>query len=64
MAYVLAPAAIQIQKCANCPAQLSFETVVLKGLAQDGGLFLPHEIPNASKWVSYLAAPNFETARR
>ncbi|KJZ73099.1 hypothetical protein HIM_07483 [Hirsutella minnesotensis 3608] len=29
---------------------LSFETVVLKGLAADGGLFLPHEIPTASDW--------------
>ena len=24
---------------------------MLKGLAQDGGLFLPHQIPNASDWV-------------
>jgi threonine synthase len=29
----------------------SFETVVLKGLAPDGGLFLPAEIPIASDWV-------------
>ena len=29
---------------------LSFETVVLKGLAADGGLFLPHQIPTASQW--------------
>ncbi|KAM0262118.1 hypothetical protein ACHAQJ_001859 [Trichoderma viride] len=29
---------------------LSFETVVLKGLAADGGLFLPHQIPTAEKW--------------
>ncbi|KAL9480354.1 hypothetical protein ACSS6W_005140 [Trichoderma asperelloides] len=29
---------------------LSFETVVLKGLAADGGLFLPHQIPTADKW--------------
>ncbi|KAM0353264.1 hypothetical protein HYE67_003942 [Fusarium culmorum] len=29
---------------------LSFETVVLKGLAADGGLFLPHEIPAATEW--------------
>ena len=28
----------------------SFETVVLKGLAADGGLFLPAEIPIAD-WV-------------
>ncbi|KAF4977504.1 hypothetical protein FZEAL_5982 [Fusarium zealandicum] len=32
---------------------LSFETVVLKGLAADGGLFLPHEIPTASEWQSW-----------
>lgn len=31
--------------------QLSFENVVLKGLAADGGLFLPHEIPSAKDWV-------------
>lgn len=27
------------------PSKLSFETVVLKGLATDGGLFLPEEVP-------------------
>ncbi|KAK4442959.1 tryptophan synthase beta subunit-like PLP-dependent enzyme [Podospora aff. communis PSN243] len=32
---------------------LSFETVVLKGLAADGGLFLPHQIPSASQWQSW-----------
>ncbi|RSL87388.1 hypothetical protein CEP52_015532 [Fusarium oligoseptatum] len=32
---------------------LSFETVVLKGLAADGGLFLPHEIPAAKDWESW-----------
>ncbi|KAK3325915.1 putative threonine synthase [Apodospora peruviana] len=32
---------------------LSFETVVLKGLAQDGGLFLPEEIPAAVDWQSW-----------
>ena len=31
--------------------QLSFETVVMKGLAADGGLFLPEEIPVVSDWV-------------
>lgn len=36
--------------------QLSFEEVVLKGLANDGGLFIPEEIPRlpadwASKWL-------------
>lgn len=32
-------------------SQLSFETVVLKGLAADGGLFLPEEIPQVPDWV-------------
>ncbi|KAI1069939.1 hypothetical protein LB507_007935 [Fusarium sp. FIESC RH6] len=32
---------------------LDFETVVLKGLAADGGLFLPHEIPAATEWQSW-----------
>ncbi|KAJ9293080.1 hypothetical protein DTO271G3_8215 [Paecilomyces variotii] len=32
---------------------LSFETVVLKGLAADGGLFLPHEIPTEVDWRSW-----------
>ncbi|KAH7133627.1 tryptophan synthase beta subunit-like PLP-dependent enzyme [Dactylonectria macrodidyma] len=32
---------------------LSFETVVLKGLAADGGLFLPEEIPIAEDWQSW-----------
>ncbi|KAL2866450.1 threonine synthase THR4 [Aspergillus lucknowensis] len=32
---------------------LSFETVVLKGLAADGGLFLPHEVPIANEWQSW-----------
>ncbi|KAH7305915.1 threonine synthase [Stachybotrys elegans] len=32
---------------------LSFETVVLKGLAADGGLFLPEEIPSAADWQSW-----------
>ncbi|TPX14069.1 uncharacterized protein E0L32_000463 [Thyridium curvatum] len=32
---------------------LSFETVVLKGLAADGGLFLPHRIPTANDWQSW-----------
>lgn len=31
--------------------KLTFENVVLKGLAADGGLFLPHEIPEATEWV-------------
>jgi hypothetical protein len=41
--------------------QLSFEEVVLKGLASDGGLFIPEEIPElpadwASKWL-HLSFP-------
>ncbi|KAF7591743.1 threonine synthase [Aspergillus hancockii] len=32
---------------------LSFETVVLKGLSADGGLFLPHEVPIANDWRSW-----------
>lgn len=33
--------------------QLSFEEVVLKGLAADGGLFIPEEIPALpSSWAS------------
>ncbi|KAI0969089.1 tryptophan synthase beta subunit-like PLP-dependent enzyme [Xylaria arbuscula] len=32
---------------------LSFETVVLKGLAADGGLFLPHQIPAMENWQEW-----------
>ncbi|KAF9886939.1 threonine synthase [Aspergillus nanangensis] len=32
---------------------LSFEDVVLKGLAADGGLFLPHQVPIAKDWQSW-----------
>ncbi|KAI0884672.1 threonine synthase [Annulohypoxylon maeteangense] len=32
---------------------LSFEEVVLKGLATDGGLYIPEEIPKASNWESW-----------
>ncbi|AEO71118.1 9a519832-79f0-4095-aed1-489395972d91 [Thermothielavioides terrestris] len=32
---------------------LSFEEVVLKGLASDGGLYIPHEIPAAEQWESW-----------
>ncbi|KAI1419884.1 tryptophan synthase beta subunit-like PLP-dependent enzyme [Xylaria sp. FL1777] len=32
---------------------LSFETVVLKGLAADGGLFLPHQIPRVENWQEW-----------
>lgn len=34
-------------------SQLSFEDVVLKGLATDGGLYIPEEIPSASGWESW-----------
>ncbi|KAI2625284.1 threonine synthase [Hypomontagnella submonticulosa] len=38
----------------------SFEEVVLKGLASDGGLYVPEEIPSASNWQSWkdLAFPD------
>lgn len=32
---------------------LSFEDVVLKGLASDGGLYIPEEIPAATEWQSW-----------
>ncbi|PHH81368.1 hypothetical protein CDD82_938 [Ophiocordyceps australis] len=32
---------------------LSFEEVVLKGLASDGGLYIPEEIPRASCWETW-----------
>ncbi|KKF97349.1 Threonine synthase [Ceratocystis fimbriata CBS 114723] len=32
---------------------LSFEEVVLKGLATDGGLYIPETIPTASNWESW-----------
>ncbi|RCI15797.1 hypothetical protein L249_2563 [Ophiocordyceps polyrhachis-furcata BCC 54312] len=43
---------------------LSFETVVLKGLAADGGLFLPEEIPLAADWHSWSDLPYAELAFR
>ncbi|PFH58498.1 hypothetical protein XA68_13606 [Ophiocordyceps unilateralis] len=43
---------------------LSFETVVLKGLAADGGLFLPEEIPPATDWQSWSDLPYSELAFR
>lgn len=46
------------QKSAN-NSQLSFETVVLKGLAADGGLFLPEEIPFVPDWVCALDSHKF-----
>ena len=33
--------------------QLSFEDVVLKGLASDGGLYIPEEVPIATNWESW-----------
>src|SRR5437764_14438009 len=41
----------------NFFSKLSFETVVLKGLAADGGLFLPEEVPIATDWVCTLGGP-------
>lgn len=32
---------------------LSFEDVVLKGLASDGGLYIPEEVPIATNWESW-----------
>ncbi|PHH90463.1 hypothetical protein CDD83_3595 [Cordyceps sp. RAO-2017] len=43
---------------------LSFETVVLKGLAADGGLFLPEEIPKAADWESWSHLSYAELAFR
>ncbi|PHH68258.1 hypothetical protein CDD80_139 [Ophiocordyceps camponoti-rufipedis] len=43
---------------------LSFETVVLKGLAADGGLFLPEEIPLATDWQSWSDLPYADLAFR
>lgn len=39
-------------------SKLSFETVVLKGLAADGGLFLPQQIPSVADWV-WSPTPSF-----
>src|SRR3569833_25750 len=33
--------------------QLSFEDVVLKGLASDSGLFIPEQIPDAKGWETW-----------
>ncbi|KAL9609123.1 MAG: hypothetical protein Q9167_006084 [Letrouitia subvulpina] len=43
---------------------LSFETVVLKGLAKDGGLFLPHEVPVVTNWRSWKDLSYAELAFR
>ncbi|KAM7207631.1 Tryptophan synthase beta subunit-like PLP-dependent enzyme [Naviculisporaceae sp. PSN 640] len=43
---------------------LSFETVVLKGLAQDGGLFLPEVVPTADVWQSWKDLPYAELAHK
>jgi threonine synthase len=40
-------------------SKLSFETVVLKGLAADGGLFLPEEVPFVTDWVCTLDGQHF-----
>lgn len=34
-------------------SQFSFEEVVLKGLASDGGLYIPEAIPQADDWASW-----------
>ncbi len=49
MAYASSTCGIS-QQPANF-SKLSFETVVLKGLAADGGLFLPEEVPIVTDWV-------------
>ncbi|KAK7707505.1 threonine synthase [Diaporthe eres] len=41
---------------------LSFEDVVLKGLATDGGLYIPEEIPQATGWESWKDLPFPELA--
>ncbi|KAI0517673.1 tryptophan synthase beta subunit-like PLP-dependent enzyme [Xylaria bambusicola] len=43
---------------------LSFETVVLKGLAADGGLFLPHQIPRVENWQEWKDLSYTELAFR
>ncbi|KAI0150661.1 tryptophan synthase beta subunit-like PLP-dependent enzyme [Xylariaceae sp. FL1272] len=43
---------------------LPFETVVLKGLAADGGLFLPHRIPSVEDWQSWKDLTYSELAFR
>ncbi|KAI0389328.1 tryptophan synthase beta subunit-like PLP-dependent enzyme [Xylariaceae sp. FL0594] len=43
---------------------LSFEAVVLKGLAADGGLFLPHQIPPAVDWRDWQDLSYTELAFR
>ncbi|KAI3319970.1 tryptophan synthase beta subunit-like PLP-dependent enzyme [Xylariaceae sp. AK1471] len=43
---------------------LSFETVVLKGLAADGGLFLPHRIPSVTNWQDWKDLSYAELAFR
>jgi len=43
-------------------SDLSFEDVVLKGLASDGGLYIPEEIPAAGDWQSWKDLPYEELA--
>jgi threonine synthase len=33
--------------------KMSFEEVVLKGLASDGGLYIPENIPSVTQWESW-----------
>lgn len=37
----------------SSPSQFSFEEAVLKGLATDGGLYIPEEIPVAKDWRAW-----------
>ncbi|KAK4122819.1 tryptophan synthase beta subunit-like PLP-dependent enzyme [Parathielavia appendiculata] len=41
---------------------LSFEEVVLKGLASDGGLYIPEEVPTAPEWESWKDLPFVDLA--
>jgi threonine synthase len=50
-----------ISKAHSDAPQLSFEEVVLKGLASDGGLFIPEEIPSLpDNWASSWKDLSFE----
>ncbi|KAK3387580.1 tryptophan synthase beta subunit-like PLP-dependent enzyme [Podospora didyma] len=43
-------------------ADLSFEEVVLKGLATDGGLYIPEEIPETPQWQAWKDLPFIDLA--
>ncbi|KAK3320780.1 tryptophan synthase beta subunit-like PLP-dependent enzyme [Cercophora scortea] len=43
-------------------SDLSFEEVVLKGLANDGGLYIPEAIPEAPQWQTWKDLPFNELA--